>query len=151
MLDTGIPSNTPTLGRGIIAGGVSVDAIFEQGIWDWELVHDPQHPILRFGRSSMFPDNLEHQQFLARFGASVVNHKDGTYILGGIVKDELLGVPDEICAIDAQGSLHTVSRTSPHNDPAPQPLLVGATVMSTNGNLLITGGGATCFSFGTFW
>ena len=151
MLDTGTASDISTSRRGIIAGGVSEDAILEQGIWEWELDHDPEYPNLRFQRSSMFPDNLVHQQFLTRFGASVVSHKDRTYILGGIVKDKLLGMPDEICAIDAQGLLHTVSRTSPHNEPASDPLLVGATVVSTNDSLLVTGGGATCFSFGTFW
>jgi len=149
MLNAGIPSDTPTLARGVIAGGVSVDAILEQGIWEWELDHDPQHPNLRFRRSP--PDNLEQQQYLTRFGASVVNHKNRSYILGGIVKDKLLSGPDEICAINEQGSLHTVSRTSPNNGPAPNPLLVGITVVSANDNLLITGGGATCFSFGTFW
>ena len=149
--DAGIASDTSTTRRGIVAGGMSVNAVLEQGIWEWEMDHNAQHPNLRFRRSSIFPDNSEHQQYLTRFGANVVNHNNRTYILGGVIKDKLLGVSDEICAIDAQGSLHTIQRTSPHNDPAPKLLLVGATVVSTNDNLLIAGGGATCFSFGTFW
>jgi tRNA wybutosine-synthesizing protein 4 len=34
---------------------------------------------------------------------------------------------------------------------SPRPLLVGMSVLSVNDSLIIMGGSATCFSFGTFW
>ncbi|TVY41335.1 tRNA wybutosine-synthesizing protein [Lachnellula subtilissima] len=147
--DTGMTLDTSTIKRGIVAGGMLADAVVQRGIWEWELDHDAQHPNLRFQRSLLFPDNSEHHQYLARFGANVVNYKNNTYVLGGVIQDKLLGVSDEICAIDAQGSFHIIPRTE--DDQAPRPLLVGATIMATNNSILIMGGGATCFSFGTFW
>jgi len=150
MFDTGVTSDASIPTRGIVAGGLSADAILEQGLWDWELDRNAHPPNLHFRCSSMFLHSKEERQCVTRFGANVVKHRNKAYVLGGIVKDTMLSVSQEICAIDMQGHFHTISRSSPDSD-SPTPLLIGTTVVSLNENLLIAGGSAVCFSFGTFW
>lgn len=150
------PSHTQTLGHGIVSGGISADCVLEQGVWEWELDHDGQHPNVHFHHSSILLGKLEHQQYITRFGASVVSHDDKTYICGGIVKDMIMSVPDEICAINSRYSLNRIHGSS-QNDPLPRPLLIGTTFISVNGTLVHAGGGATCFvrqfcpSFSSKW
>ena len=70
--------------------------------------------------------------------------------MGGIVKDDILTESTEVCLIDSQIKVFraVLSRSS---SLIPRPLLVGSSVLSTETSLLVLGGSAVCFSFGTFW
>lgn len=85
---------------------------------------------------------------IARFGASVTHHNGRVYLVGGVVKDQMLGLTDEISTVDSDDC-----NTSPVllGSNTPRPLLVGVTVANTDDSLVIMGGSAVCFSFGTFW
>jgi tRNA wybutosine-synthesizing protein 4 len=80
----------------------------------------------------------------------VVNHQGCTFILGGIIKNEILDESTEVCFLDTEGKVSQaiLSRVP---SSAPRPLLIGLSVISTGSSLLIMGGSAICFSFGTFW
>lgn len=91
---------------------------------------------------------------IARFGAVSVNHDGHTYILGGIVKNELLTLSDEACRISTtedSEQARVVSSSIPIRSAKPRPLFIGIAAIQGGDSLLITGGGAVCFSFGTFW
>jgi tRNA wybutosine-synthesizing protein 4 len=81
-----------------------------------------------------------------------VKGERATYILGGVIKDGMLRSSDEICSLKEQESgfvLSQVILNLPANSP--RPLLIGPTVSYVGGSLVIIGGSAVCFSFGTYW
>ena len=96
-----------------------------------------------------------------RFGAVCVSSKHGPspkqhVLVGGVIRDHLLPHEYEViqCAFPNTDVLKgRIPRpvTSSVN-PFPRPLLVGHSVsLMDDGHVVILGGGATCFSMGTFW
>ncbi len=62
----------------------------------------------------------------------------------------MLDFSREICILDLQeGILTPVSLNLGPN--IHRPLLIGTTAVASKNSLIITGGSAVCFSFGTFW
>jgi tRNA wybutosine-synthesizing protein 4 len=86
---------------------------------------------------------------IARFGASVTSFGGLSWIVGGIIRDELLAESDEICLVNGQGNISRAILS--RSNPTPRPLLIGSSVIYTNDSLLVVGGSAVCFSFGTYW
>jgi len=86
---------------------------------------------------------------LTRFGASVINDDKHAYIVGGIINRRLLEEDEEvgIVKLDTLDMQTCAVNASNHS----RPLLVGTTAAALSSNLIITGGSAVCFSFGTFW
>jgi len=81
-----------------------------------------------------------------------VKGEKATFILGGIIRDQILRSSDEICTLEEQESgfvLSPVMLNIPANSP--RPLLIGPTVSCVGSSLVIMGGSAVCFSFGTYW
>ena len=74
-------------------------------------------------------------------------------MVGGIVKDEILPKSNEVCSFPASGleSGDFVWHPFKIHRPAPRPLLIGSSIMSTGDSIIVMGGSAVCFSFGTFW
>lgn len=68
------------------------------------------------------------------------------------MKDELLASPNEICSFAAQKDISGLvcPTTLKLAAPNPRPLLIGVSVLSVNDSLIVMGGSAVCFSFGTF-
>jgi tRNA wybutosine-synthesizing protein 4 len=69
------------------------------------------------------------------------------------VKNEILKVSNEVCFFSAGTSEPRVTAAMPItlSSFAPRPLLVGVSIASRGDSLVILGGSAVCFSFGTFW
>ncbi|CAL3962524.1 unnamed protein product [Diplocarpon coronariae] len=130
---------------GIYAGGMSVSSFLLEDIWQWELEGlYSETPDLNFHRLEGFDSRL-----VARFGAVALNFQGGIYIVGGVLKNEILRQSEEVCVFNLEGNSASVSTV--HHEFAPPPLLIGSTVFATKNSLVITGGSAVCFSFGTFW
>jgi tRNA wybutosine-synthesizing protein 4 len=87
---------------------------------------------------------------MARFGASVVNHQSQTWVVGGIIKNEILDESREFHSIDTELRVSRVELSKPHGF-APRPLLIGSSIFSVGKSLVVMGGSAVCFSFGTSW
>lgn len=66
------------------------------------------------------------------------------------MKGRLLGDVDEICMLDVQNCKKSSVLLNRLPD-SPRPLLVGVTTAKSGDGLVIMGGSAVCFSFGTFW
>ncbi|KAF2719357.1 Clavaminate synthase-like protein [Polychaeton citri CBS 116435] len=79
---------------------------------------------------------------LARFGAQLVTWKSKLLLIGGVTADNLLTRETEI--IDITSTTKIPLR-------GPRPMLVGTNILGLDEGLLVLGGGATCFSFGTYW
>lgn len=96
----------------------------------------------------LFPD-FNGSQLITRFGSSAICHGGHLYVTGGVIKNCMLKSSEEVCALNIHGS--PVSVENIPTNFAPRPLLIGSTIFSAGNSLVITGGSAVCFSFGTFW
>ncbi|KAH8597896.1 hypothetical protein B0O99DRAFT_650746 [Bisporella sp. PMI_857] len=140
--------------RGILAGGISHEAILKTSVWLWELYNSQgTKPFLRFARLQEKPKGNQIHTSIARFGATAINHSGENYVIGGIVKNDILNEAHEICVfeLDTSDSSTGFSISVGAAAVAPRPLLIGTSVYSDGHSLLIMGGSAVCFSFGTFW
>lgn len=79
-------------------------------------------------------------------------------IVGGVIRDYLLHNADEIMLCSHETSGNTIVGNSlrrevhQQTDSLPRPLLVGNSITPlADGRIVVIGGGATCFSMGTFW
>lgn len=74
---------------------------------------------------------------IARFGAAVANHGGRTYIVGGIIKNEILKSSEEIYSFTADDPKAGILNATPVVPLTPRPLLIGISVVS-RGNSLIS-------------
>ncbi|SZF05396.1 unnamed protein product [Blumeria hordei] len=131
--------------RGILAGGIGTDGVVMDDIWHWTLTD------ISSGEPNLFFCKMEKNPKLSRFGASIVIHHGQIYLLGGIVQGQLLSCEDEIIRLQVEKdyliSPCTILQKSQLN---PWPMLIGSSAFSTGNSMVILGGSAVCFSFGTF-
>jgi tRNA wybutosine-synthesizing protein 4 len=94
-------------------------------------------------------------RYVARFGATLVSHSGRLLVIGGVARDVMLTADEEIVIVDAFKSDIEQERKLLNKvhfkGRFPPPLLIGSSVSCSGDNIIITGGGAVCFSFGTFW
>ncbi|TQS38467.1 hypothetical protein Golomagni_01027 [Golovinomyces magnicellulatus] len=140
-----IPETKQDVVHGVLAGGINTEGVVINKTWRWKLTGIlTKNPIIEFHEFSM---NLN----LCRFGASVIMHLGKVYLFGGIVKDQLLAVKDEIISLDISGEDFMSSQVLSSAALNTRYLFIGSNVVSTGKELVVMGGSAVCFSFGTFW
>lgn len=117
-----------------------------------------QKPAIRFNRLKVNGGmEKEASWLLARFGASCLQQEDKFVLLGGVARDHLLCHRDEVilCSLDKDEITITsrlLGSISGEWGPNPRPLFVGHSVVPMpDSRVMVVGGGATCFSMGTFW
>ena len=145
---------------GILLGGMSEDGVVLAEIWEWSFVCTnsvPKIVITNVTRQL----KREWGSIVYRFGAYLTWSSNCLMLVGGILGRKLL--EDEL---DVLGLVHS-SDGFPNDhglvlcpflvyDPSPtnKALLIGHSVFSNmNGSdpMIMVGGGAVCFSFGTYW
>jgi tRNA wybutosine-synthesizing protein 4 len=117
-----------------------------------------QKPTIKFTRLRL-SENREvdtSQWLLTRFGATCLPQGDEFVILGGVARDHLLSHQDEVLLCSVSGDELTITRRlfgkGSEQESIPRPLFVGHSAVSkADGSVVVVGGGATCFSMGTFW
>ncbi|KAI9657812.1 MAG: tRNA methyltransferase ppm2 [Trizodia sp. TS-e1964] len=128
---------------GILVGGMSQNKIILQDFYRWS--YDSEPKTIRFTELS-----VQKEKLMCRFGATLINTRNGILLVGGIVEGRILSKSTDIMiisAIDSKPKLTSYCSINEH-----RPLLVGSSFyLDTNNDLLIFGGGAVCFSFGSFW
>lgn len=78
-------------------------------------------------------------------------------LLGGVTRDHLLSQQDEVVSYNTSNDELSLTRrllgqSAKEGDSVPRPLLAGhSAVPMPDGSVVVVGGGATCFSMGTFW
>ncbi|KAI1815034.1 leucine carboxyl methyltransferase [Poronia punctata] len=141
---------------GILAGGLSADGTVSRHPFRWSLTI-PEHgePILAL---EPMPTSQVIDDLVCRFGAHCLPLRDTRFvILGGIKHDGLVPQADELLVIDvADTRVEVLTQTplvkSDDLSHIPRPVLVGISASLINGSqLIVMGGGATCFSMGTTW
>ncbi|KAI0121451.1 LCM-domain-containing protein [Hypoxylon sp. NC0597] len=149
--------------HGVLSGGISEDGIIASQILRWVLtLPEDREPTISFKilsklRCSEYSNqevgSLTHSDFLInRFGASgYVSPEGHLSLIGGIIANSIIPRDLDVMIIDISGS-HYKILSALLITTLPRPLLVGvSTELADHGQLVVMGGGATCFSMGTFW
>ncbi|TGO32244.1 hypothetical protein BHYA_0336g00050 [Botrytis hyacinthi] len=148
-----LPSDSPGSSFGVIAGGIAEDGLVQEEVWEWNISqHTGKQPCIGFKFLGSPNTKVENGATLARFGAQALIHQGNVIVVGGIVRDVLLPLSHEICSSSIEDMTRAgLSCSSVSVSFEPRPLLIGTSAISNGDNIIIMGGSAVCFSFGTFW
>lgn len=143
--------------EGMVFGGLADDGSIAHGIWKWSIQNLQSIPSVHLTEydKSMLPLG-DMSLLIYRFGACLTWSSVGLLLIGGISQHLLPQDYDIICLTredfrkDSALSLLEVSRIS-YPFEGTGPLLVGHSVGSFEDSIFIAGGGAVCFSFGSYW
>lgn len=117
-------------------GGIGEERTIMSDWYEWQIVDDATIRVLR--------QNSAKKMFcMQRFGAHLVTTHDEIWLIGGIGGHGVLRKDEEFAVLDrgtVQLSMHGT-----------RPMLIGTCASTVSEGVLITGGGAVCFSFGTYW
>jgi len=149
--------------HGLLFGGMRHDGVICQGLWRWRLtIRDNVVAGISFKTSTALDTSAGIFPWLARLGASYSVIRNELLLIGGVAKQGCIPKDYEILSIlgsfSAFGEYEKemelrVACVLPKKDPdVPRPFLIGhSTHRTARETTLIAGGGATCFSFGTYW
>ncbi|KKK23217.1 hypothetical protein P175DRAFT_0472781 [Aspergillus ochraceoroseus IBT 24754] len=153
---------------GVLFGGIGADGVILEDFWIWRLhkrSNGSFYMELRDLTEGMRRAAPQYD-FLPRFGATITPTSWGLVIVGGVIPRQIVPFGQEILLLDSPQvlkcfdgeALHLTSQpvlSAIGLNPAfagPRPLLVGHAACAVYPDqLLILGGGAVCFSFGTHW
>lgn len=151
---------------GVLFGGISRKGVIVEDFWTWNIscrdggsLQVDLTDLTSFVRAAA----PELFQCLTRFGATVTTTSFGLVVAGGIMPRQVVPSAKEILLLDSKPILRGLTTES--NDtslvsvvglgrtvPDNRPLLTGHVACPLDGDqVLFVGGGAVCFSFGTFW
>ncbi|KAL6719341.1 tRNA methyltransferase ppm2 [Lecanora helva] len=154
------------VGQGFLIGGMDVYGDILSEVWEWSILDFeeglgilavqvniiPEFP-LPVGRHSNSPSST--YSITARMGACLISSSLGLLLVGGVSARPMVRELDIIrltkLSRDGDGKL-TLKCTPLHiQTDSSRLLLVGHSVLSLHSSVAIIGGGAVCFSFGTYW
>lgn len=143
--------------HGLLLGGMAEDGIILSEVWKWSIHNFETGPHIKLashdGLTGPFADHLS---IICRFGACLTWSSIGLFLVGGI-SNHLLPQRLSIIRLCQSTSLSNYETTvfNPHSVhltvKGHPPLLVGHSVFVSGDSIVIAGGGAVCFSFGTYW
>ena len=143
---------------GIILGGIGEDGTILSELWEWSIENLGTNPRIIVTNQSHQVTASSLSYVVFRFGASLVWSQSGLLLVGGISSRILLQDRyDVIGLIPSRGESpqeHFLLQPSLAKDPSyneHRHLLVGHSTASYVDGIITVGGGAVCFSFGTYW
>ncbi|EXJ95824.1 hypothetical protein A1O1_00948 [Capronia coronata CBS 617.96] len=149
--------------HGLLFGGMRHDGVICQGLWRWRLIiRDNVVAGISFKTSTALDASAGSFPWLSRLGASYSVIRNELLVIGGVAKHGCIPKDYEVLSILGSFSAFSefekemelrVACVTPKNDPnVPRPFLVGHSSHRTaKETTLLVGGGATCFSFGSYW
>ncbi|EGX89188.1 leucine carboxyl methyltransferase [Cordyceps militaris CM01] len=88
---------------------------------------------------------------LSIFGAQVIDINGNTIICGGMAEDQTVDGQAMYCLTSSNSNFTVVKIKQCPDNSAAKPFMIGSSALYHDGRIIIAGGGATCFSMGTFW
>ncbi|KAM3499018.1 hypothetical protein MY10362_007696 [Beauveria mimosiformis] len=131
---------------GLLCGGIEASGLLAKKKYEWTLDIASKHPTITFA--------IMNQNFapeLSIFGASCVEIQGNTLICGGIGADQANNGQAMYCLTSSESKVDFARITQRPDDAATKPFMIGTSVLYNDDRIVIAGGGATCFSMGTFW
>lgn len=139
--------------RGILLGGMANDGRILSDAYEWTISGDTLTLSISLSRMTFsLPDT---HSIVGRMGASLINSSFGLLLVGGVSSTLLPQTLDVIRIFleDTNDDGKDIWNWAPVDirTTGQRPLLVGHNTFAASDTVAILGGGAVCFSFGTFW
>lgn len=134
---------------GLLVGGLSESGTVLEDIWEWTISTTPTRLNFKNRTNDIRSDgsNATH----ARIGASLVPWDDSLILIGGVSKVGIHSLSEDFLLLTHSSAEINIRRPLMQL-PSTWPLLVGMGVVALSRNeVIIAGGGAVCFSMGSFW
>ncbi|KAF2263362.1 LCM-domain-containing protein [Lojkania enalia] len=136
--------------RGLILGGMDSDGTVLADMWEWQIATAPELHLRFVDRTSDVQCGHQSRAH-ARLGASLLPHGDSLLLIGGVSQGEVAGLSNDFMLISSGTTIH-IDVPEVHVTTSVWPLLVGfCAVVVSRHEIVIAGGGAVCFSMGSFW
>lgn len=141
-------------GQGVLLGGMDEDGTILQDHYEWSIVADEQGFHVLCHNFRIADPHIGPARFIDRFGAVLNSSRLGLLLIGG-VSHEIIPRDYEILKLILQetedGTRVYKAKAVTVDVALARPLLIGHDVLARYDEVFIVGGGAVCFSFGTFW
>ena len=139
---------------GVLIGGMTNAGILQPDLWEWRLCMEGENLYVDIDRGIIKDTGVTHG--LARMGAQLISSKTGLLLVGGtgnITHSEKFDIVKLVPPqnLEDSWSSFAVETQMERGGETGRSLLVGHATLQVAGSVLVVGGGAVCFSFGTFW
>ncbi|KAI8942725.1 hypothetical protein NX059_000773 [Plenodomus lindquistii] len=135
---------------GLLTGGIGVHGTVVNDLWEWSICATPT-PRLKFADRTNDVRCSASTSAYARVGANLVPWNDSLLLIGGLSANGMHSLAEDFLLLEP--STEGVIVENPVMQlPSTWPLLVGMGAVAVSRNeVLVVGGGAVCFSMGSFW
>lgn len=139
--------------RGILLGGMANDGKILSEAWEWTISGDASALSISLTRMTFSQPGIHST--IGRLGSSLINSRFGVLLVGG-VSSSLIPHSLEVIKLfheNADDDQQSIWKWAPVDirTTEQRPLLIGHSTFASLDTVDILGGGAVCFSFGTFW
>ena len=135
---------------GLLVGGMCPSGTVIQDVWEWTVATTPTLRVNLKDRTNDVRSNGRNTLY-ARIGAALVPWGDSLLLIGGVPRSGIHSRSEDFVLLKHSDTEIRV-RHPIMQLPSTWPLLVGMGICAVSANeVLIVGGGAVCFSMGSFW
>lgn len=135
---------------GLLVGGMCQSGTVLQDVWEWSVSTTPTLRLTFEDRTGDIRGNGSSTAY-ARIGASLIPWGQSLLLIGGVSQKGIHNLSEDFMLLTYSSTEISISQPSMEL-PLTWPLLVGMGVVSVSRNeAIIVGGGAVCFSMGSFW
>ena len=138
---------------GILLGGVTADGKILDELWEWTLTGEDTIPSIELSKASTSWWGTPN--IIGRMGACMTKSPIGLLLIGGVSSGFLTQEHEIVCLSQeishGTQTLRWVWKKVICQISKQRPLLVGHSIHAWSDLVIILGGGAVCFSFGTYW
>ncbi|KAJ6788551.1 hypothetical protein PWT90_06188 [Aphanocladium album] len=131
---------------GLLCGGIERTGLVVEDKYAWTLDTASEQPIITF--TTMKQDFAPQ---LSIFGAGVAEANGTTLVCGGMGADQTIDGQAMYCLATSSSKFEVAKVRQQPDNASSKPFMIGSSVMCHADHIVIAGGGATCFSMGTFW
>ncbi|KAF9765970.1 tRNA methyltransferase ppm2 [Fusarium sp. DS 682] len=133
--------------QGLMAGGINKDGKINEKAYFWTVDVSSHVPRIHF---EVVPDFHRYTRALSVFGAQTAGVESFHFVCGGVGQDPTAQGQSIACISVKDGGLE-VFTVDLKEKTGQLPFMIGSATVSSDSRLVVLGGGATCFSMGTFW
>ncbi|KAG5955287.1 hypothetical protein E4U57_003581 [Claviceps arundinis] len=135
--------------EGLIAGGIDQEGRIDQRVYHWRLeLFDTEQPLIRFETCG---EKVDPAKQLSLFGAKSVEFGPYTLICGGVGERQDSQGQNIVVIDTVSQDRYNVSELCRRSKAEALPFMIGSSVLRVDNSIVVFGGGATCFSMGSYW
>ena len=137
-------------GHGVVIGGLTPDGTILPDLWEWRLRWQEEQLYLVFDRCLL--QNTKTLDCLPRLGAQLTVCEGRLFLIGGVA-NHVLCKEVECLELSVQPSTPLRWSAAPIDFciKGERPIFVGHSSIAVGDAVVVAGGGAVCFSFGSVW